>query len=129
MPIAVCGAHMQGLPLNHQLLERGGRLLKHAKTAARYRLFALPGEPVRPGLIRDSHGGGSIEIEVWALRAADLGSFLEDIPAPLGLGKIELESGETVTGFVCESHATHSAREITALGGWRAYLAGSLGRS
>jgi allophanate hydrolase len=129
MPIAVCGAHMHGQPLNHQLLERGGRLVKQAKTAARYRLFALPGEPARPGLVRDFNGGGSIEIEVWALRSADLGSFLEDIPAPLGLGKIELESGETVTGFVCESHATHSAREITALGGWRAYLAGSPGRS
>ena len=121
--IAVCGAHMQGLSLNHKLLERGGRLVKHAKTAARYRLFALPGEPMRPGLLRDPNGGGSIEIEVWALRSADLGSFVESIPAPLGLGKIELEGGETVTGFVCESHATGSAKEITALGGWRAYLA------
>jgi allophanate hydrolase len=128
MPIVVCGAHMQGLPLNHQLLERGGQLMKQAKTAARYRLFALPGEPARPGLVRDAQGGGSIEVEVWALRSVDLGSFVEGIPAPLGLGKIELESGETVTGFVCESHATDSAREITALGGWRAYLAESVGR-
>jgi allophanate hydrolase len=128
MPIAVCGAHMQGLPLNHQLLARGGRLLKHAKTAARYRLFALPGEPARPGLVRDSNGGGSIDVEIWAMRSADLGSFVEAIPAPLGLGKIELESGETVTGFVCEFHATGSASDITALGGWRAYLARSAGR-
>jgi allophanate hydrolase len=125
MPIAVCGAHMQGLPLNHQLLARGGRLVKHAKTAARYRLFALPGEPARPGLLRDPNGGGSIEIEVWAMRSEDLGSFLENIPAPLGLGKIELDDGETVTGFVCESHATRFAQDITALGGWRAYLADS----
>jgi allophanate hydrolase len=128
MPIAVCGAHMQGMALNHQLLERGGHLIKHSRTAARYRLFALPGEPARPGLVRDVMGGGSIEIEVWALRSVDLGSFVEAIPAPLGLGKIELEGGETVTGFVCESHATGSAREITALGGWRAYLAESAGR-
>ncbi len=128
MPIAVCGAHMRGLPLNHQLLERGAHLLRQARTAARYRLFALPGDPARPGLIRDATGGGSIEVEVWALRSQDLGSFLEGIPAPLGLGKIELEGGETVTGFVCESHATHSASEITALGGWRAYLAQSTGR-
>jgi allophanate hydrolase len=125
MSIAVCGAHMEGLPLNHQLLERGGRLIKRAKTAARYRLFALAGEPARPGLVRDSNGGGSIEIEIWALRSADLGSFVEGIPAPLGLGKIELQSGETVTGFVCESHGTDAAVEITALGGWRAYLAES----
>jgi allophanate hydrolase len=128
MPIAVCGAHMQGLPLNHQLLERGGHLVKLARTSAHYRLFALPGEPARPGLVRDSNGGGSIEIEVWAVRSADLGSFVEGIPSPLGLGKIELEGGETVTGFVCESHATVSAADITALEGWRAYLAGSVGR-
>jgi allophanate hydrolase len=127
--IAVCGAHMQGLPLNHQLRERGGRLLKQAKTAAHYRLFALPGEPPRPGLIRDSNGGGSIELEIWSLRSAELGSFVEGIPAPLGLGKIELEGGETVTGFVCESHATVFASEITAFGGWRAYLTQAPGRS
>ncbi len=123
MSIAVCGAHMAGLPLNHQLLERGGRMVKRARTAARYRLFALPGEPARPGLVRDSNGGGSIELEIWIVRSAELGSLVESIPAPLGLGKIELQDGETVTGFVCESHGTHSAVEITALGGWRAYLA------
>ena len=100
MPIAVCGAHMQGMALNHQLLERGGHLIKHARTAARYRLFALPGEPARPGLVRDVMGGGSIEIEVWALRSVDLGSLVEAIPAPLGLGKIELDGGENGSAVV-----------------------------
>jgi allophanate hydrolase len=123
MSIAVCGAHMEGLPLNHQLLERGGRLVKRARTAARYRLFALPGEPARPGLVRDSMGGAPIELEIWTLRSADLGSFVEGIPAPLGLGKIELQGGERITGFVCESHGTEGAVEITAHGGWWAYLA------
>jgi allophanate hydrolase len=114
---------MEGLPLNHQLLERGGRLVKRARTAARYRLFALPGEPARPGLVRDSMGGAPIELEIWTLRSADLGSFVEGIPAPLGLGKIELQGGERITGFVCESHGTEGAVEITAHGGWWAYLA------
>jgi allophanate hydrolase len=122
MAIAVCGAHMQGLPLNHQLLERGGYLLKRARTAPHYRLYALKGPPPqRPGLVRTSLGGASIELEVWALRSADVGSFLTGIPAPLGLGKIEIEDGEKVTGFLCESHATEGATDITALGGWRAY--------
>jgi allophanate hydrolase len=122
MAIAVCGAHMQGLPLNHQLLERGGYLLKRARTAPHYRLYALKGPPPqRPGLVRTSLGGASIDLEVWALRSADVGSFLTGIPAPLGLGKIEIEDGEKVTGFLCESHATEGATDITALGGWRAY--------
>jgi allophanate hydrolase len=34
-----------------------------------------------------------------------------------------LEDGTTVHGFVCESHAVAGARDITALGGWRAHLA------
>jgi allophanate hydrolase len=123
MSIAVCGAHMEGLPLNHQLLDRGGRFVRKAKTAARYRLFALPGEPARPGLVRDSSGGGSIELEIWTLRSHEVASFIEGIPAPLGLGKIELEGGATVTGFMCESYGTDGAVEITPLGGWRPYLA------
>jgi allophanate hydrolase len=123
MAIAVCGAHMQGLPLNHQLLERGGYLLKCTRTAPLYRLYALQGAPPqRPGLVRNPLGGASIDIEVWAVRSADVGSFLDGIAAPLGLGKIELEDGERVTGFCCESHATAGALDITALGGWRAYI-------
>jgi allophanate hydrolase len=127
MAIAVCGAHMQGLPLNHQLLERGGYLLKCARTAPRYRLFALKGPPPqRPGLVQTSLDGASIEVEVWAVRSADLGSFLGGIPTPLALGKIELENGEFATGFLCESHATADAVDITVFGGWRGYLKGSV---
>jgi allophanate hydrolase len=123
LPIAVCGAHMQGLPLNHQLRDRGGYLLHATRTADRYRLFALPGgPPERPGLVRVTNGGASIELEVWAIRAADFGSFVAGIPAPLGIGTIELQDGRKVPGFLCESYATDSAVDITRHGGWRAYL-------
>jgi allophanate hydrolase len=123
MALAVCGAHMQGLPLNYQLLERGGYLLKGTRTAPRYRLYALKGPPPqRPGLVRQSADGASIEVEVWAIKSADVGSFMAGIPAPLGLGTIELEGGETVIGFCCESYAVEGATDISALGGWRAYL-------
>jgi allophanate hydrolase len=52
-----------------------------------------------------------------------IGSFLALVAAPLGLGSIELADGRRVHGFLCEAHATTEARDITALGGWRAYLA------
>jgi allophanate hydrolase len=124
MSIAVCGAHMQGLALNQQLLERGGYLLRSTRTAPHYRLYALEGPaPQRPGLVRTPHGGASIEVEVWAVRSADMGSFVAGIPAPLGIGKVELQSGEKVLGFLCESYAIAAAADITALGGWRAYIA------
>jgi allophanate hydrolase len=121
--MAVCGAHMQGLPLNHQLRDRGGYLVQATHTSARYRLFALPGGPPhRPGMIRVNDGGAAIELEVWALPADQAGSFVAGIPAPLGVGKVELASGALVTGFLCEGYAADGAADITGFGGWRAYV-------
>jgi allophanate hydrolase len=121
--VAVCGAHMEGLPLNHQLTSRGGHLIARTRTAARYKFYALAGGPPRrPGLVRVASGGAAIEVEVWAVPAARFGSFVAGIPAPLGIGKVELESGEHVSGFLCEAHAVAPAEDITELGSWRRYL-------
>jgi len=123
VPLAVCGAHMQGLPLNHQLLDRGGYLIEATTTAPRYRLFALPGgPPQRPGMVRVHQDGARIELEVWALPTEQVGSFIAAIPAPLGMGKIELDSGALVTGFLCEGYASEGAADITSYGGWRDYV-------
>jgi allophanate hydrolase len=73
-------------------------------------------------MVRVNDGGAAVELEVWALPSEHVGSFVAGIPAPLGFGKIELESGALVTGFVCESYATAAATDITQYGGWRAYL-------
>ena len=126
MELAVCGAHMEGLPLNRQLRDRGAHFLKRTHTAAEYRLFALPGTPSRPGLIRVSSGGAAIEVEIWALPARELGSFVTDIPAPLGIGRVALRDGATVCGFLCEGFAATGAADITRFGGWRAYLTAQL---
>jgi allophanate hydrolase len=121
--LAVCGAHMQGLPLNHQLRDRGGFFVQATTTAPRYRLFALPGgPPQRPGMIRVHQDGACIQLEVWALPTEQVGSFIAAIPAPLGTGKIELESGALVTGFLCEAYASEGAADITSYGGWRDYV-------
>jgi allophanate hydrolase len=124
--VAVCGAHMEGLPLNHQLTERGARLVNRATTAPCYRLYALSGGPPRrPGLVRDA-GGAAIALEVWEMPAGQFGGFVDGIPAPLGIGRVELADGESVAGFLCEAHALADATEITRHGGWRRYLAESL---
>jgi allophanate hydrolase len=123
LAIAVCGAHMSGLPLNHQLTDRGAFLLQSTRSAPAYRLYALPGgPPQRPGMIRVTADGVSIELEVWAVPLHAVGSFINSIPAPLGIGRIELLSGERVAGFVCESYAIHPDCDISAYGGWRTYL-------
>jgi len=124
--IAVCGAHLSGLPLNGQLTAFGARLVGATRTAPEYRLFALPNTtPPKPGLVRvgKGEGGGAIEVEVWELSTEAFGRFVAAIPAPLGIGTIALEDGTAVQGFLCESVATRGARDITGLGGWRAFLA------
>ena len=121
--IAVVGAHMSGLPLNGQLADLGGRLESTATSAAVYRLYALPGgPPQRPGLVRVAYDGGAVELEIWSLPSATVGAFLRQIPAPLGIGTVQLSDGSCVLGFLCENHAVTYARDITASGGWRAYL-------
>ena len=125
--VAVCGAHLAGQPLHWQLADRGARLVARTHTAPAYRLYALPGNGVqRPALVRQSEGGAAIEVEVWELPEAAFGSFVANIPAPLGIGRTLLASGESVPGFICEAGGVTGARDITAYGGWRAWLASDL---
>ncbi len=125
IPVAVCGAHMSGLPLNPQLTDRRARLLRATRTAPEYRFFALPGgPPERPGLVRVGRDGMAIEVEVWAVPAEHFGSFVAGIPAPLGIGRVRLEDGTDVPGFLCEGLATEEATDISHLGSWRRYLQG-----
>ncbi|NGY05845.1 allophanate hydrolase [Solimonas terrae] len=124
--IAVVGAHLSGMPLNRELTEPGGSLLRRARTAAHYRFYVLPDTtPKKPGLVQaPGFDGPGIDVELWSLPAAAFGRFVSRIPSPLGIGKLRLEDGSEVSGFLCEAHAVSGAQEITALGGWRAYIAG-----
>jgi allophanate hydrolase len=122
IPVAVLGAHLAGEPLNHQLTDAGGKLVRAARTAPHYRFYALPNtKPAKPGLSRVDAGGVAIGLEVWALSPAAFGSFVARIPAPLCIGRIELEDGTFVSGFLCEGYAFAGAQDISEFGGWRAY--------
>lgn len=124
LPLAVVGAHLTGQPLNHQLIDIGAQLLQSGQTAPAYRLYALKGAGVaRPGLIRVAEGGVAIAVEVWAVPADRLGGFIAAIPAPLGIGKVELAEGSVVSGFLCEALALTDAEDISAFGGWKAWRA------
>jgi len=122
--MAVVGAHLQGQPLNWQLTQRGGRLVRTCRTAKTYRFYALKNTtPPKPGLVRvPGFDGPGIEVEVWALPANTVGTFVDGVPQPLSIGTLELEDGQFVKGFLVEPSATEDATEITHLGGWRKYL-------
>lgn len=125
--IAVCGAHLSGLPLNHQLTDRGAHLVARTKSSADYKLYALPGgPPQRPGMVRvqADERGSAIDVEVWEMAAREFGSFVAGIPAPLGISPLTLAEGAQVQGFVCEPYAVKDAVDISCFGGWRAYLQG-----
>ncbi len=126
--VAVVGAHLSGMPLNGQLTERGAVRLAETRTAPTYRLYALPGTvPPKPGLVRVAAGEGApIALEIWQMPLEHYGSFVALIPAPLGIGTLQLEDGSSVQGFLCESQALAGAQDITHMGGWRNYIA-SLG--
>ncbi|EJL56628.1 allophanate hydrolase [Rhizobium sp. CF122] len=125
VPIVVVGAHLTGMPLNHELTRPGGKRVKSCRTAPDYRLFVLPDTvPPKPGLIREpGFAGKGLEVEVWKVTPEAFGRFVQNIPAPLGIGKVTLDDGSQTSGFLCEAHALEGAREITELGGWRAYIA------
>jgi allophanate hydrolase len=122
--IAVVGAHLSGMALNRELTDRGASFVRAVKTAPQYRLYALPGgPPQRPGLVRVNGGGTAIATEVWAMSPAAFGAFVSGIPAPLSIGTLAMADGTSVKGFLCEAAATENARDISAFGGWRAYMA------
>lgn len=118
LKLAVVGAHLSGMPLNRELVDRGATLVRRSRTAPHYRLYAFGS---KPGLIRAGEGA-PIELEVWEMDAQNFGEFVARVPPPLSIGTIELADGEQVKGFLSESYAVHGMPEITSFGGWRAYV-------
>jgi allophanate hydrolase len=107
------------------LIELGGTLVAATRTAAGYRLLALPGTaPPKPGLVRaPGFQGDGIEVEIWALGEAAFGRFVAGLPQPMGIGRVQLADGSEVPGFICEPCATDGATDISHFGGWRAFTA------
>ena len=122
--LAVCGAHMTGLPLNWQLTELGATFKSATRTSPSYNFYALSGgPPARPGLVRSASGAGaSVAVEVWSLPKTAFGAFISGIPAPLSIGSVELENGSWVKGFLCEASGVTDGEDITHLGDWRKHL-------
>jgi allophanate hydrolase len=112
------------MALNGELKALNGKLIEATRTAADYKLYALPTTPPKPGMLRVAAGkGAAIELEIWSLSAAAFGKFVNAIPAPMAIGTIRLADGRSVKGFLVEPEVLGEARDITSYGGWRAYMA------
>ena len=120
--VAVCGAHLKGFPLHHQLETLQARFVKATQTAANYRMYAFEtGGIAKPGLIRDEATGGSLYLEIYRLNLRDFGKFVSLIPSPLGIGKVECADGSWNVSFIAEPAVIELGEDITALGDWRKY--------
>jgi gamma-glutamylcyclotransferase (GGCT)/AIG2-like uncharacterized protein YtfP len=118
--LAVNGTLMRGLELNASLLAAGARFVRETRTAPTYRLWSIADR--HPGMLRVATGGGPIAVEIWSLPAAGLVDVLQREPPGLCVGKIRLEDGSEVLGVLAEPILCEGQREITAHGGWRAYI-------
>jgi allophanate hydrolase len=123
--LAVVGAHLKDMPLHWQLTSRDAVFVEATHTAPTYTLYAMADSvPPKPALVHvGAEDGAAIAVEVYELDVAAFGSFVVDVPPPLAIGSVTLADGSTVKGFVAEPRATVGAEDITALGGWRAYVA------
>jgi allophanate hydrolase len=122
LPLVVVGAHLSGMPLNTQLIERGARLALATTTAPRPPVRHHAAQARLERVAEGSAGGAAIAVEVWQVPLQAVGGFLALVPQPLALGSVELADGRWEHGFVCEGHALADAADVTAHGGWRAFV-------
>jgi hypothetical protein len=119
--LAVNGTLMRGLELNPNLVGVGATFVCETHTEPAYRLWSINDR--HPAMVRVSHGGVAVAVEVWSVPPAGLASILMKEPPGLSIGKTRLSDGSEVLGVLGEPILCEGQKEITSFGGWRAYAA------
>jgi len=119
--LAVNGTLMRGLELNPNLLAVGATFVREDETDACYRIWSIGDR--HPAMMRTPGAGTRVALELWAVPLAGLAAILQNEPPGLAIGKVVLADGSVVLGVLGEPFLCQGQREITALGGWRAYVA------
>jgi hypothetical protein len=119
--LAVNGTLMRGLELNPNLVRAGATFVREDHTDACYRIWSI--DDRHPAMLRTPGEGTSVALEVWEVPVEGLASILLSEPPGLAIGKVLLRDGSIVLGVLGEPFLCQGKREITAHGGWRAYIA------
>jgi hypothetical protein len=119
--LAVNGTLMRGLELNPNLVRAGATFVREDHTDACYRIWSI--DDRHPAMMRTPGEGTSVALEVWQVPVEGLASILLSEPPGLAIGKVVLRDGSIVLGVLGEPFLCEGKREITAHGGWRAYIA------
>ena len=113
------GAHMSGLPLNHQLTALGGRFLRARATAPLYRLYALGN---RPGMVRADRWRRDRGRGLGAADRRDRRVCWRRCRRRLASARCNWAM-DPASAFWPKRPAWRARRDITEIGGWRAWLA------
>ena len=120
------GGGMRGGPLHHLLA--GAPLVAETWTAPHYLLYSVGDRyPALQPCPKDAEGspGGAVAGEVYDLPLGLLrDALLPAEPPELELGVIELADGSSALGMILRRPCPtlDGLTDITAFGGWRAYL-------
>ena len=117
------GGGMRGGPLHHQL--QGAPLVRVARSAPKYRYYSVGNR--FPAMREVATGGYAVVGEVYDLPLVILRDHLLPAEPPeLELGVIELDDGTACLATVLrtEFSGADQLTDISAIGDWRAYLAG-----
>ena len=121
--LAINGTLMRGLKLNPNMVAAKAVFVRETFTEPAYRIWTINDD--HPAMVRVTEGKGGVKVavEVWSVPAAGLAGILLNEPPGLSIGKVRLEDGSTVLGVLGEPALVEGQKEITAYGGWRAYVA------
>jgi gamma-glutamylcyclotransferase (GGCT)/AIG2-like uncharacterized protein YtfP len=115
----VNGTLMRGLALHPNL--DGAEFLEACTTAPKYRLYSIG--DVHPGMFEVAQGGVAVSGEIYRVPDEVLQRVEAGEPPGLYRGSVHLADGRVVQGILFPRGLAESAhRDISAYGGWRAYI-------
>ncbi|MCR0981025.1 allophanate hydrolase-related protein [Roseomonas populi] len=118
--LVVNGGLMRGMRAHDRMLQAGAVFLREVTTAPRYRLWSIADR--FPGMLHAPAGGAAIGAELYAVPRAGFAGIVESEPDGLCVGRVLLSDGTAPLGVLAEPRLVEGRTEITAHGGWRAYV-------
>ncbi|SHJ33693.1 hypothetical protein SAMN02745194_02318 [Roseomonas rosea] len=117
--LVVNGGLMRGMRAHGRMIAAGALFLRDVTTAPLYRLWSIGDR--HPGMIRVAQGS-AIAAELYAIPRTTFPQVVEEEAPGLCVGRVPLSDGTAPLGVLIEPWRVEGMEEITAYGGWRAFV-------